>query len=154
MDSELLKSSLSDNTMGSERNIRSASPFYYTETFNKHFPYYLSIGMTYKQYWEEDCILVKYYREADKLKRESANQAAWLQGMYFYDALIRVSPVLAAFAPKGTKPIAYMNEPYPISKNDIVEAERKQAEREKAEIKAKMEAFVVSNNKRFEKGSE
>ena len=47
-----------------------------------------------------------------------------------------------------------MNEPYPISKKDIVEAERKQAEREKAEVKAKMEAFVVSNNKRFEKGSE
>lgn len=151
MDSELLNSSLSDNTMGSERNNRSASSFYYTETFNKHFPYYLSIGMTYKQYWEDDCLLVKYYREADKLKQESANQSAWLQGMYFYDALVRVSPVLAAFAPKGTKPIAYMNEPYPISKKDIVEAERKQAEREKAEAKAKMNAFMVSNNKRFEK---
>lgn len=154
MDSELLKSSLSENTTGSERNHRSASPFYYTETFNKHFPYYLSIGMTYEQYWDDDCTLVKYYREADKLKQESANQTAWLQGMYFYDALIRVSPVLMAFAPKGTKPVSYMNEPYPISKKDIAEAERKQAERERAEAKAKMNAFMVSNNQRFEKGSE
>ena len=98
--------------------------------------------------------MVKYYREADKIRQENANQTAWLQGMYFYDALVRVSPVLTAFAPKGTKPIAYMNEPYPISKKDVLEAERKQREKEKAEAKAKMNALMLSNNKRFEKGSE
>ena len=152
MDSELLKSSLSGNTTGSERNHRSASPFYYTETFNAHFPYYLSIGMTYEQYWNDDCMLAQYYREADKLRQERANQVAWLQGMYFYDALLRVSPVLAAFAPKGTKPMAYINEPYPMSQKDILETGRKQEEKEKAEVMAKMNAFMVANNKKFEEG--
>ena len=25
------------------------------------FPFFLSIGMTYDQYWNDDCLLVKYY---------------------------------------------------------------------------------------------
>ena len=46
--------------------------------------------MTYDQYWNDDCQLVKFYRKAHKLKNEQKNQELWLQGMYIYEALCNV----------------------------------------------------------------
>ena len=59
--------------------------------------------MTEEQYWDKDCMLAKYYREADELRKERMNQELWLQGMYYYDAMSRLSPILKAFAKAGTK---------------------------------------------------
>ena len=128
----------------------SASPFPYTEIFYKQFPYYLSIGMTEEQYWDKDCLLVKYYREAEELRNEKLNQQAWLQGMYIYDALNRVAPILHAFAKKGTKAQPYVEQAYPISKRSAQEAKENE-EKAKAQKGIRfMEAYMVQNNKRFE----
>lgn len=151
MDGELLSSSPStkeSDTKGS--GVTSTSPFPYTELFNKHFPYYLSIGMTEEQYWDKDCLLVKYYREAEDLKNEKINQQVWLQGMYFYDALSRVSPILHAYAKKGTKAQPYVEQPYPISKRSAQEAKEKEEKVKKQKGVRYMEAYMVQNNKRFE----
>ena len=135
---------------GSGEKFASTSPFPYTEIFYKQFPYYLSIGMTEEQYWDRDCILVKYYREAEELRNEKLNQQAWLQGMYFYDALSRVSPILHAFAKKGTKAQPYVEQAYPISKRSAQEAKENE-EKAKAQKGIRfMEAYMVQNNKRFE----
>ena len=145
MDSELVSSSLS--ATGS-RQVSSA-PFTYTEKFYELFPYYLSIGMTYEQYWEGDCTLTKYYRKADEIRKERRNEELWLQGMYIYEALCDVSPVLHAFAKKGTKPQPFSTKPYAITetqhKRDEEEKQRKIAEKGKKF----MEAFMQSTNKRF-----
>lgn len=122
----------------------------YTEKFNELFPYYLSIGMTEEQYWDKDCNLVTYYRQADALRTDRKNQEMWLQGAYFYDALCRVSPILHAFAKKGTKPAPYSSEPYAISEK---QAEFKQMEKDKKVYdkgKKLMEGFMIRNNKKFE----
>ena len=147
MDSELVSSSLSA-TGGSELNS-SAPSITYTEKFYELFPYYLAIGMTYEQYWEGDCTLAKYYRKADEIKKERRNEELWLQGMYIYEALCDVSPVLHAFAKKGTKPQPYSEKPYVIT-----EAQQKRAEEERARKIAEkgkrlMEALMASTNKRF-----
>ena len=98
----------------SERIVH--SPFLtYTEQFYEVFPYYLSIGMTYEQFWDGDPYLAKYYRQADEMRIERKNQELWLQGMYFYEALCDVSPILHAMARKGTKPNPYSEQPYPIT---------------------------------------
>lgn len=102
--------------------------------------------MTPEQYWNEDCCLVKYYRKAYRLQRERDNERLWLQGMYIYEALCDVSPLLRAFARKGTKAIAYSGEPYAITKEEI---ERRRVEKEKAkyeQIKAKTNAFAIRFN--------
>jgi hypothetical protein len=128
----------------------STSPFPYTDIFYKQFSYYLSIGMTEEQYWDKDCLLVKYYREAEELRNEKLNQHAWLQGMYIYDALNRVAPILHAFAKKGTKTQPYVEQAYPISKRSAQEA-RENEEKVKAQKGIRfMEAYMVQNNKRFE----
>ena len=148
MDSELVSSSLSTTEEGGRQG--SPSSFTYTEKFYEFFPYYLSIGMTYEQYWEGDCTLVKYYRKAEELRNEKRNQELWLQGMYVYEAICDVSPILHAFAKKGTKPAPYSTKPYPLTnkqvKRDAEEKQRKLAEKGKRF----MEAMAASINKKYE----
>lgn len=148
----MVSDSLSDNSAdeGSERGNRFASPFPYTEIFEKKFPYYLSIGMTEEQYWDRDCCLVKFYREAEEIRRERVNQEMWLQGMYFYDALSRVAPILHAFAKKGTKAQPYVEEAYPINKKTMEDAQLKKEKAKSQKGVRYMQAYMVANNKRFE----
>lgn len=84
----------------------------YTEQFYEVFPMYLNMGMTYELFWMQDASLPRFYREAHKLKQKHENYSAWLQGAYIYDALCAVSPLLHAFAQKGTKPQPYHKLPY------------------------------------------
>ena len=147
MDSELVSSSLSATEGGGQEG--SPPCFTYTERFNEVFPYYLSIGMTAEQFWEGDCTLVKYYRKAEELRTEKRNQELWLQGMYIYEAICDVSPILHAFAKKGAKPHPYPSKPYAISEKQIKQ-EREEKERKLAEKgKRFMNALMQSNNKRF-----
>lgn len=150
MVSDSLSNDIDSADKGSERNNRSASPFPYTEVFEKKFPYYLSIGMTEEQYWDRDCCLVKFYREAEELRKERVNHEAWLQGMYIYDALGRISPILRAFAKKGTKPQPYMEEAYPITKKTMEDAKTKKERVNQQKGLRYMQAYMVSNNQRFE----
>ena len=136
-------------TEGSELDKTRSSFSTYTEQFYEVFPYYLSIGMTYEQFWEGDPMLVKYYRQAEEIRNDRKNQELWLQGMYIYEALCDVSPVLHSMAKKGTKPHPYSERPYAITekqrKREVEEKERLNA------LKAKrfMEALMASNNARF-----
>ncbi len=121
----------------------------YTSVFYDRFPYYLSIGMTSEQYWDGDPSLAKYYRKSDEIRRERLNQELWLQGMYIYDALCDVAPVMQAFAKKGTKPNPYPDHPYALTDRDR-EAERKLREkRDREKAKRYMEAKMAAINKRF-----
>ena len=106
--------------------------------------------MTEEQYWDRDCLLVKYYREAEDLRNEKLNQQAWLQGMYFYDAMSRVSPILHAYAKKGTKAQPYVEQAYPISKKSAKAAKDKEEKAKSQKGVRYMQAYMVQNNKRFE----
>lgn len=151
MDSELVSDSLSA-TGGSEHN-GSLPLLTYTEKFYELFPYYLSIGMTYEQYWDGDPVLPKYYRKAEEMRNERRNQELWLQGMYVYEAICDVSPILHAFAKKGAKPHPYPSKPYAISEKQIRQ-EREERERKLIEKGKKfMEAMMHSTNKRFKEQS-
>lgn len=134
---------------GSERDDRSAPP-YYSDIFYAKFPYYLSIGMTEEQYWDRDSTLVKYYREAEELRKERVNQEMWLQGMYIYDAIARVSPILRPFAKKGTKAQPYVEEAYPINKKTVEEAHVRKEQAKSRKGLQYMQAYMVQNNKQFE----
>ena len=149
MDGEFLTQSPTDNknpnVEGSEGVFRPNSPFPYTEAFYQQFPYYLSIGMTAEQYWDDDATLAYYYRKAEELR---------IRGMYVYDAISRLTPVLHAFAKKGTKPQPYVEEAYPINKKKADDAKERK-ERAKAERGRRyMEGLMAQNNKRFKKDAD
>ena len=109
--------------------------------------------MTYEQFWEQDCDLVKYYRKAAQIKQDLKNQEAWLQGAYIYEALIDASPIFRSLAKKGTKPVPYRDHPYELFGQKNTEKRKKIQENRDQQAKAYMEAFALSINKKFqEKG--
>lgn len=135
---------------GGTEHSDSSAPFRtYEQIFDEIFPYYLSIGMTYEQFWEQDCGLVKAYWEAEQLREERENRHAHLQGLYIYEALCCVSPVLNAFAKKGTKPIPYRSEPYAITKHEMKKSEQSKKEQTCENAAKSFEAFVAGFNNKF-----
>lgn len=94
----------------------------YTEAFENAFPYYLAIGMPSDEYWNGDCRLVKWYREAQERKTNHENYMRWLQGYYIYYAIGAMSPALNALA-KNHKPKDYIERPIPITQSATEEAE-------------------------------
>lgn len=114
------------------------------------FPYYLSIGMTDHQYWDGDPSLPRYYRKAEELRSKRKNEELWLQGLYIYEALYDVAPVLHAFAKRNAKPLPYPDHPYAISESDRKVEEQRKLEREKEEAKRYMLGKMANINKRFQ----
>ena len=121
--------------MGSDLVEPDSPPPSYTEMFNEQFPFYLSVGMSYSQYWEEDATLVKFYRKAHEMKRAAKNEELWLQGLYFYEALCDVSPILHAFAKSGTKPQEYRARPIPLTREELKAEKERQAHEKRQRLK-------------------
>lgn len=134
---------------GSGTVTGSAPVFTYTEQFYEQFPYYLSIGMTAQQFWDDDPALCRYYRKAEELRKERLNQQLWLQGLYIYSALCDVAPILHAFAKKGTKARPYADAPFPLS----TKAQKKEKEQKQRAVSSKgksyMEAMMMRMNRKF-----
>lgn len=68
--------------------------------------------MTWEQYWHGDPLMVRAFREADKLRQRREDAIAWLHGRYIYDALGRLSPILHAFSKRGAKAEPYLDRPF------------------------------------------
>lgn len=118
----------------------------FTEQFYEHLPFYLSIGMTYEQYWNGDCLLVKYYRKAHRMKQKRRNQELWVQGAYIYEAIIDIAPVLHAFAKKGAKPLPYVSEPFPLTQKEVMERRKQEEKIKYNKQKAKIAAWAAKTN--------
>ena len=106
--------------------------------------------MTPEQYWDGDPTLARYYRKAEEMRQQRKNEELWLQGMYIYEALCDVAPILHSFAKKGTKPTPYSSKPYPINDKQIRVDEEEKQRRLAMKGKRFMEAMATSINKKFE----
>lgn len=130
------------------------------QTFEEQCPIYISYGMTYDEFWNKDPYRVKYYREAALLKLERTDEECWMQGVYVYDALCRVSPILHAFSKSGTKPLPYAEKPYVVN-TDITKTKEekkkdKKREKENAILAARVQFdhWMNATNKHFDKEKE
>lgn len=54
--------------------------------------------MSREQYWDGDPMDVAAYREADRLRADRENRVAWLHGLYAYQAIGAMAPLLNAFS--------------------------------------------------------
>lgn len=118
--------------------------------FHEAFPVYLAMGMSYREFWEMDPTLVRAYRKAKELRDDEKNQELWLQGMYIYEALCDVAPILRAFGKKGQKPHKYPEKPYTISEK----ARRKEQRAKDKKVfdvgLGRMKALMNANNAKLE----
>ena len=142
-------------------NAKQVEHVFLHKKFEELCPYYISIGMTYEQFWYGDVSMTRMYQEAFKIKqRREAIETKWTiweQGLYIYEAFCDVSPILRAFS-KATEPLQYSKEPYEINKY-YDEYYRKEKEEEKEENERKLEIaraqiyfknWVQAAQKRFE----
>lgn len=107
--------------------------------------------MSADEFWHGSPIMAKIYREAWKLRLKKENRDMWLQGLYIYSALCAVSPVMHAFAKKGTKPIPYLDEPIPVTKEEIREKRERDARARYERIKRSTDSWMTSANVRLSK---
>lgn len=104
--------------------------------YNDICPYFMAIGMSYDDFWYKSPHIAKMFLKAHKIKQKQRNEEMWLQGYYVYIAVASVSPVLHAFAKKGTKPLPYLKEPLAITKEEF------DKQQEKARL-ARKNAFIA-----------
>lgn len=133
--------------MGGEL-VSPASLFSYTEIFEAQCPFYMSIGMTYDEFWEDSADRVIAYRKAYILRQNRNNANAWAQGRYIYDALSAVVPALRGLSKEPVSP--YLEEPYPITKEDMEDYERRQMEKQANEFRAYAQARNAERKAREE----
>ena len=124
-----------------------------TYFFEKLCPMYMSYGMTYDEFWYKSPYRAKFYLEAYKRKVKQQDEYMWVQGMYIYEALCKVSPVLHAFSKKGTKPLPYSEKPY-LRDDENLESEEEKKRKEENErllVKLHFKKCVKDTQKRFAK---
>jgi hypothetical protein len=100
----------------------------------------MSIGMTYDEFWNQDVTMVRAFRKADELKRRRQNEILWMQGVYIREALL--STVGNMFSGKGSTPIEYPKEPYPITEEQV--EEKKERERKSMEERMKADLLAIA----------
>ena len=149
MDDEL--TAISSSTVEQAVGVGSATETYGTcrETFDKAFPSYLAMGMTYDEFYNKDHTLVIAYRKAFEMKREKENQDMWILGAYVYQAVARVSPLYNPFA-KHPKAEDYLDKPFPLYEDKSPNAESKAVANDKGF--AYMQAAMSRINNKFGKG--
>lgn len=114
-----------------------------TAIFNECFPFYLSIGMSYEQYWNGDNELPKLYRKAYKMRQEQTNHEAWLHGLYVYDAFCSAMSHLSS---NKSSHQTYAEKPYDFKPNKEEKVEEAQAQAE-----VWMNSWVTATQKMFNK---
>lgn len=106
-------------------------------------PHYMSIGMTYDEFWDGDVSRVVAYRKANELQEKRRNRELWMQGLYFYEALCDASPLFRFTMKKGAiKPEPYIKEPYPITAAEQRERELRDAQLKEERMKAEFALFA------------
>ena len=107
------------------------------------------MGMTPAQYWEQSPYLAVAYRKAYRLRRETENEQAWLQGLYVFNAF---AVCLAnAFAKRGSKKQTYLEKPIDIYPLTTAEKKRREAE-ENMKMQQALEAMARKQRREKNKG--
>jgi hypothetical protein len=109
--------------------------------------------MSYHDYWDGDSSMVKYYREAEELRRERRNSELWLQAAYIYEAVLDASPVLNPLSKKN-KPYPFRSEPIPLTRTGNKQVEERRKKKQLENGKEAMRAIMASINERFKKKKE
>lgn len=136
---------------GGDGGIDRPSPIVrYGDKFEELCSYYMSLGMSYHDYWDGDNCMTKYYREAEEIKKERRNSELWLQAAYIYEALLDASPVFNPLSKKN-KPFPFRSEPIPITSSGSKKSEERKKKQMLENGKEAMRAMMAAFNERFKK---
>lgn len=116
---------------GIQLKIPSSNPakFSFAKVYEDLCPQYLSMGMTLHEYWDDDAVLVRYFRKTYEINERRKNHDMWLQGHYIHQAM--VSALSSLFAKNKSDIYPYPSEPYAITQEEMEERERRRYEAQK-----------------------
>lgn len=117
-----------------------------TDFFNKVCSIYIAMGMSYDQFWRDDPTITIFYRKANIEKQKILKWNNLEKGMYTYEALCKVSPVLHAFAKNGTKPLPFSKKPYGIEELERENIDKEKIKEEKIVENERLKAQIFFNN--------
>ena len=123
----------------------------FSEIFKRDWPYFLSLGMSYEDYWYGDPYLVYDYIKAEQMRQERENASAWLLGAYVYKAVDAALSYSDMFRGKGEKPRQYPSEPFPLKPKTEEERkaqEEQEAQNERLRAIAHFDALIAANQAR------
>ena len=114
----------------------------------------MSIGMSYKEYWDESPMIARDYYKAEQLRIENQNTMAWLQGVYIHEAFeVGLANFGQSLANKHGKNIQYRDKPIRITPKTVKEIKQEQEEA-RAKYIASLKAWQESFERRGEKNNE
>lgn len=144
---------MGSNRLITKENSKQVEGTSLTKLFEELCPIFMSYGMSYDEYWHGSPYRAKFYLEAHKLKVRQKDEEMWMQGMYIYEALCDVSPILHAFSKKGTKPLPYSNKPYLSNTRELQLKQDKEQEKKNTELVARVyfENWARNTKKHFDK---
>lgn len=124
----------------------------YSEIFEKVCGFYLSIGVSYSDFWDGDVDIAKYHRDAFDIAQNRRNNELHRQGAYIYEAMCCVWPLFNPMA-KDRTPTPYRETPIPITEKQAKEQETNKNERCLQQGKDFMlQAMTRINTQRKERG--
>ena len=126
----------------------------YGEVFEELCPWYLSIGMSYDEYWNGPSEIARFYRQAYRLQEKRTDYNAWIQGRYIYEAIGALSPILRTNLSKHeAKAGDYVEKPYLVlmeeRKKDEAEKMTRAEKNHQLRMMAYMDVFTDAWNKKF-----
>ena len=123
----------------------------YTKAFEEACPIFMMYGLTYDEFWYDDCYKALYQLKTYKHKLKHEDELLWEQGWYIYEALLQCAPVLHPFS-KAQKPLPYTEKPHLQQIEDEKTEQEKQQEVENERLKAQiwLNNWVRSAQKHFE----
>lgn len=110
----------------------------------------MSYGMSYEAFWDGDVSAHRAYREAERLRLKQHNQDAWLQGVYFYEALCAASSLFRGMKP--SRPQKYRDKPMDVFEDDRKAREEAEQRERYFHMKDKVAAFAKAFNTKRKEG--
>lgn len=105
-------------------------------------------------------LLIRAYQQGitatadmDEKVKERQNEALWLQGLYFYEALVDASPVLNAMSKKH-KPIPYRQAPIPLTEARHRQQQEEENHKKLNAGKEAMKQIMAGVNSKFKRKEE
>lgn len=112
----------------------------------------MSYGMSYNDFWFGSPYMTKFYKETHDIVVKKQDENNWMMGVYVYEALCDVSPILHAFSKRGTKPLPYRDKPltYDENRDKTEEEKEREIEAERLKFTIQMNNWFRATKKQFE----
>ena len=138
---------------------KQTSPTPYGDTFDKLLPEYMSMGMTYDEFWDGEYGTKRACRKAFRIRMENEQKLAdrnnWYMGQYLICVLQAIPLLVGGFNTKGVQMPEYPDKPFfeKFEAQKQEEAVRKQQEDQQKLAMAMFQAMATKFNRNKESES-